>query len=94
MATGRGTKPRQVRCEASLEMPARKQACAVSEDPEALGLPHTGHLGVGECVNCPCCESLLGGSWKDDSCAAQGPHQLKKHLQVPQLHSELELYDT
>lgn len=50
-------------CKLLLEMPTREEASPVSEDPEPLGLPHIGHLRVGEGVNCPCFEALLGGSW-------------------------------
>ena len=54
-----------------LEVPPREEPSPISEDSEPLGLPHIGHLGVGESVNCPCLETLLCCRWDHDPGAAQ-----------------------
>ena len=56
--------------DALLEMPSREKPGPISENSELLGLPHVGHLRVGECVNSPSFEALLGCSRNHDACAA------------------------
>lgn len=53
-----------------LEMPARKEAGPISEDPEAAGVPHIGQLGVREGVDSPLLEGVPGGCWDYDACAS------------------------
>lgn len=54
-----------------LEVPSREEPSPISEDSEPLGLPHIGHLRVGESVNGPCLETLLRCCWDHDPGAAQ-----------------------
>ena len=61
----------QVRAVLLLEIPARKEASTISEDPEPPEVPNIGQLGVREDVNSSFLEGVPCSCWNYDTTASQ-----------------------